>query len=105
LLAEACAEAAACWALVEALSAREAAASAWLAALVARSAGSGPEEQPPISESAKAAPPTNPSSFDVFPINPSILFLLDRASFVARQFAASNHRESTSESYRNDNGR
>jgi hypothetical protein len=77
LLAEACAEAAACWALVEALSARVAAASAWLAALVARSAGSGPEEQPPTSERAKAAPPTSPSSFDVFPINPSILFLLE----------------------------
>jgi len=73
--------------------------------LVARSAGSGLEEQPPISESAKAAPPTNPSSFDVFPINPSILFLLDGESFVARQYAASNHRELTSDSYRYDNAR
>src|ERR1700751_424690 len=76
LLAEACAEAAACWALVEALSAREAAASACLAGLVARSPGSGCDEHPPISEKAKAAPPTSPSSFDVFPIDPSILFLL-----------------------------
>jgi hypothetical protein len=81
LLAEAWAEAAACWALVEALSAREAAASAWLAALVARSAGSGWLEQPPISERANAAPPTSPSSFDVFPVNPSILFLLEGSQF------------------------
>jgi len=74
LLAAACAAAADCDALVEADSARVAAASAEVAAVVARFTES-LDAQPAISDKANAAP-ANPISLEVFPTNPSILFLL-----------------------------
>ncbi|HXD89554.1 MAG TPA: hypothetical protein VNU00_00750 [Candidatus Binataceae bacterium] len=74
MLAAACADAADCDALAEADSARVAAASAEVAAVVARFTDS-LDVQPAISDKANTTP-ANPISLEVFPSNPSILFLL-----------------------------